>query len=156
MWLLTVCYHRGSNWGFSTRGTALTRYVFIECYDSGNNSDSNACRSPPLSVVIHTANDLSTSEPLLRWNPVLSLDEITHESAADQLRTVGHLFQNWCGGVLVRNRWPCIWIPPLFIPVSKFGTTWSGDVGVLARCSHCIATISLFSKNSRISMCHRI
>jgi len=38
------CYHRGSNWGSSTRGTALTRYVFIGCYDSGNNPDSNACR----------------------------------------------------------------------------------------------------------------
>ena len=61
-----LCYHRGSNWGSSTRGTALTRYVYIECYDSGNNSDSNACRS---------YMDYSTSEPLLRWNPVLSLDE---------------------------------------------------------------------------------
>jgi len=39
-----LCYHRGSNWGSSTRGTALTRYVFIGCYDSGNNPDSNACR----------------------------------------------------------------------------------------------------------------
>ena len=37
-------YHRGSNWGSSTRGTALTRYVVIGCYDSGNNPDSNACR----------------------------------------------------------------------------------------------------------------
>jgi len=38
-------YHRGSNWGSSTRGTALTRYVFIGCCDSGNNPDSNACQN---------------------------------------------------------------------------------------------------------------
>ncbi len=37
-------YHRGSNCGSSTRGTAHTRYVFIGCCESGNNPDSNACR----------------------------------------------------------------------------------------------------------------
>ena len=54
---LTRCYHLGSNWGSSTRGTALTRYVFIGCCDSGNNPDSNACR---------IYSDVSISEPLLR------------------------------------------------------------------------------------------
>jgi len=37
--------HLGSNWGSSTRGTALTRFVFIGCYDNGNNPDGNACRN---------------------------------------------------------------------------------------------------------------
>ena len=78
--------HRGSNWGFSTRGTALTRYVFIECYDSGNNSDSNACRSCKM--------DSSTSEPLLRWKPVLSFDEISKIYLKTHL-THPHSHETW-------------------------------------------------------------
>ena len=60
-------YHRGSNCGSSTRGTAHTRYVFIGCCDSGNNPDSNACQ-------IYWRKYIWTP---LRWKLVLSCDEVT-------------------------------------------------------------------------------
>jgi len=57
---------RGSNWGFSTRGTTFTRRVYIGCCESGNNPDSNACRE---------FSHIRISEPLSRLKSVLSCDE---------------------------------------------------------------------------------
>jgi len=77
------CYHRGSNWGSSTRGTALTRFVFIGCCDSGNNPDSNACR---------IYFDVSISEPPSKIEPGLvmwwsnNIHEDTHTYIINTLR----------------------------------------------------------------------
>ncbi len=64
--VISLYYHRGSNCGSSTRGTAHTRYVFIGCCDSGNNPDSNACQ-------IYWRKYIWTP---LRWKLVLSCDEV--------------------------------------------------------------------------------
>jgi hypothetical protein len=68
--LLYIYYHRGSNWGSSTRGTALTRYVFIGCCDSGNNPDSNACRNSLGLKYIWTP--LKIEPGLVMWWSILS------------------------------------------------------------------------------------
>ena len=40
-----ITYYLGSNYRFSTRGTAYTWFVYIKCYDNRKNLDSNACQN---------------------------------------------------------------------------------------------------------------
>jgi len=89
------CYHRGSNWGSSTRGTALTRYVFIGCYDSGNNPDSNACR---FKVCL---NPSKTEPGLVMWWSMHNTYFVSHQTEVLKLLFISQNFLSFCSILVI-------------------------------------------------------
>lgn len=92
---LPLCYHRGSNWGSSTRGTALTRYVFIGCYDSGNNPDSNACR---FKVCL---NPSKTEPGLVMWWSMHNTYFVSHQTEVLKLLFISQNFLSFCSILVI-------------------------------------------------------
>lgn len=100
--IVRKCYHRGSNWGSSTRGTALTRYVFIGCCDSGNNPDSNAWRITYWRKYIWTP--LKIEPGLVMWWSIFFFSSIFPATVARMtetfeacwsLRSAHSLYRSW-------------------------------------------------------------